>query len=95
MKITKEQVKQVAHLARLEVDEADMERIAEQIDKILGYIDTLGKAETEGVSPSFLGIDLGTAYREDVPAGHVGVDNAMANAPSSEDGYFIVPKVIG
>lgn len=43
MKITKEQVVQVAHLARLEVDEADMERIAEQIDKILEYIDTLGQ----------------------------------------------------
>ncbi len=95
MKITKEQVVQVAHLARLDVDEADMERIAEQIDKILEYIDTLGKADTEGVEPSFQGIDHDTAFREDVPVGHVGQENATANAPSSEDGYFIVPKVIG
>lgn len=95
MKITKEQVMQVAHLARLEVDEADMERIAEQIDKILEYIDTLGKAETEGVEPSFQGIDHDTAFREDIPAGHIGSENATANSPSSEDGYFIVPKVIG
>lgn len=95
MKITKEQVMQVAHLARLEVDEADMERISGQIANILEYIDTLGKADTDGVEPSFQGIDLDTAFREDIPAGHVGVDNAMMNAPESEDGYFIVPKVIG
>ena len=95
MKITKEQVMQVAHLARLEVDEADMGRIAEQIDKILEYIDTLGQADTEGVEPSFQGIELDTAFMDDIPLGHVGQDNATANAPSAEDGYFIVPKVIG
>lgn len=95
MKITKEQVIQVTHLARLEVDEADMERIAGQIGNILEYIDTLGKADTEGVEPSFQGIDHETAFREDIPAGHVGVENAMMNAPESEDGYFMVPKVIG
>jgi aspartyl-tRNA(Asn)/glutamyl-tRNA(Gln) amidotransferase subunit C len=95
MKITKKEVLYVANLARLNVDEGEVEKLASQIGDILSYMDTLEKADTQGVEPTTHAIDLTNALREDVVHTHPGVEETLANAPEREDGMFVVPKVVG
>ncbi len=95
MKISTNEVLHVAKLARLDLDQASVDKFAAQIDTILEYIDMLKQVNTEGVPPTSHAIFLNNALREDVETGHLSRENAMINAPEWEDGNFIVPKVIG
>jgi aspartyl-tRNA(Asn)/glutamyl-tRNA(Gln) amidotransferase subunit C len=94
MKITKEEVLYVARLARLELDEASIDRFSAQIATILDYVDTLKKLDTTGVQPTSHAIFLANAFREDEPDEHLDRELALANAPEKENGAFLVPKVI-
>ncbi len=95
MKITKEEVIHVANLARLDMDEALIDKFAKQIGTILEYVDTLNRVDTEGVTPTSHAISLTNAFRKDDVKEDFGKDSALANAPEKEDGNFIVPKIIG
>jgi len=94
MKITKDEVLYVADLARLDLDEAAIEKFAGQIDSILDYVDKLNEVDTAGVRPTSHAIFLTNAFREDEPKEHLDREEALANAPQKEDGSFIVPKII-
>lgn len=94
MKITKEEVLQVAGLARLDLDAAAVDRMGTQIGQVLGYIDQLNAVETGGVPPTSHTLSLTNAFREDEPAGHLDRELVLSNAPEADDGDFIVPKVI-
>ncbi|WP_319522132.1 Asp-tRNA(Asn)/Glu-tRNA(Gln) amidotransferase subunit GatC [uncultured Desulfosarcina sp.] len=94
MKITKEEVLHVAQLARLDVDEADIERFAGQIGTILEYVDALTKVETTGVTGTSHAITLTNAFREDEEKAQLAPEDALANAPEKDDSAFIVPKII-
>ena len=94
MKITKKEVLHVANLARLDIDDADVERFAGQIGTILDYVDTLKKVDTTGVPATSHAITLTNAFREDEVKGQLDPENALANAPEKESGAFVVPKVI-
>ncbi len=94
MKITKDEVLYVADLARLDLDEASIDRFAGQIDTILDYVDKLNEVDTEGIRPTSHAISLTNAFREDEPAEHLDREKALANAPEKEDGSFVVPKII-
>jgi len=95
MKITKEEVLYVAHLARLDLDEKSIEKLAGQIDEILGYIEKLNQVDTQNIKPTSHAIFLTNAFRDDKEKEHIERDLALANAPEREDGSFIVPKVVG
>jgi aspartyl-tRNA(Asn)/glutamyl-tRNA(Gln) amidotransferase subunit C len=95
VKITKEEILHVAHLARLELDEAAIDAFARQIGTILEYVDQLKGVDTEGIPPTSHAISLTNAFREDEPRAHLDNETALANAPSKEDGSFLVPKVVG
>lgn len=95
MKISQEEVLHVARLARLDLDEAFLGRLAEQIGTILEYVDTLNQADTRGVSGTSHAISLTNAFREDVVHEPLDRELALANAPEKEDGAFVVPKVVG
>jgi aspartyl-tRNA(Asn)/glutamyl-tRNA(Gln) amidotransferase subunit C len=94
MKITKDQVLYVADLARLDLDDASIDKFAGQIGTILDYIDKLNEVDTDGVRPTSHAISLTNAFREDEPIEHLETERALANAPEKEDGSFIVPKII-
>lgn len=94
MKITKEEVLHVAHLARLDIAEADVDRFAGQIDTILDYVDTLKKVDTAGVVATSHAISQTNAFREDEVQGQLAPEQALANAPEKDNGAFVVPKVI-
>ena len=95
MKITKEEVIYVANLARLDLDEAAVDKFSDQIGEILAYVDTLNQVDTRGVPPTSHAISLINAFREDDMRKHLDRDAATANAPDKDEGSFIVPKVVG
>ena len=94
MKITKQEVLHVAHLARLNVDESQIDRFDDQVSKILEYVETLNQLDTAGVAPTSHAIDMTNAFRNDELSPSLDRQSALANAPEEEDGSYIVPKVI-
>ena len=95
MKITKDEVLYVANLARLDLDEASIEKFAGQIGNILEYIAKLNEVETEGIRPTSHAISFTNVFREDEQRPPLDRERVLANAPEKEDGNFVVPKVVG
>jgi aspartyl-tRNA(Asn)/glutamyl-tRNA(Gln) amidotransferase subunit C len=94
MKISRDEVQNVAKLARLDLDDAAIDRFAEQIGDILDYVDQLKGVDTAGVEGTAHATALTNAFREDHPHEHLDRDAALGNAPEHSESAFIVPKVI-
>lgn len=94
MTISKADVLHVAHLARLDIDDVDVDRFAEQIDTILDYVDMLRQVDTTGVAATSHAITLTNAFRDDEVHAHLETEDALANAPEKDDDTFVVPRVI-
>ncbi len=94
MKITKKEVEYVAQLARLELTPQDTEKFTGQLDEILGYFDKLNQLDTSGIEPTSHAVPMDNAFREDVVKPSMDHQTALDNAPSKEDGFFKVPKII-
>ena len=94
MKITKNEVKHVAHLARLEFSEEEQEKFTSQLNDILMYIEKLNQIDTTGVEPMSHAISLNNAFRDDHVGESLKHDLALANAPEARGFFFRVPKVI-
>jgi aspartyl-tRNA(Asn)/glutamyl-tRNA(Gln) amidotransferase subunit C len=94
LKLSKEDVEHVAHLARLNFREEDKEKFTLQLNDILVYMDILNKVNTTGVEPMTHAITLNNAFRDDEVKGSVGIEKTLANAPDRMGECFRVPKVI-
>ncbi|WP_372712479.1 Asp-tRNA(Asn)/Glu-tRNA(Gln) amidotransferase subunit GatC [Ilyobacter sp.] len=95
MSLTREEVLKVAKLARLEFKDEEIQKFQIQLNDILGYIDILDEVDTEGVEP-LIQINEGVGkLREDEVRKSFTVEEALRNAPQSESGTVIVPKVVG
>ncbi len=94
MKLSKQDVEYVAKLARLEVTEAEKDKLTTQLNDILLYIDQLNELDTGGVRPMTHAIAVTNAFREDRVRESLGTQNALANAPDARGEFFRVPKVI-
>ena len=95
MKITKDEVLYVADLARLDLDEASINKFAGQIGNILDYVAKLNEVDTEDIRPTSHAISVTNVFREDQQRQHLDRERVLANAPEQEDGNFVVPKVVG
>ena len=93
-KITIQEVEHVANLARLVYDEEEKKKLAEQLGRILDYIEQLNKLNTEDVEPTSHVIHIKNVFRPDVVRPSLTRDDALANAPSDVDGLFEVPKIV-
>ena len=93
-KITKEEVKKVAHLARLELNEDEINNHAEQLEKILEYIKQLEKIDTEDVPCTTRAIEVTNVLRKDEKKNSDCTNDLLELGPSIEDKYFKVPKII-
>lgn len=87
-------VKRVAHLARIAVPEAELPKLQGELNAILGFVEQLGEVDVEGVEPMTSVTPMALPLREDVVTDGGIADKVVANAPASEDDYFMVPKVI-
>lgn len=94
MKITADEVKYVAKLARLNLSPKEVNATTEQLDRILTYVDKLNELETEGVEPTTHALSIQNAFREDEVKKSLDQKNALANGPLKNDDAFVVPKVI-
>ena len=94
MPISRDEVRRIAELARLEIPEARLDRTAAELSKVLDFAATLNRLELEGLAPSqFAPAD--TPLREDVVNGRrLARDAALAEAPEAEDGFFRVPPIV-
>ena len=93
-KITKEEVKKVAYLARLELNEDEINNHAQQLEKILEYIKQLEKIDTVDVSCTTRAIEVINVLRKDEKKNSDCINELLELGPSREDKYFKVPKII-
>jgi len=98
MKITRKDVEYVAALAHLELAPEEVERMREQLDSILGYIDKLNELDTGKVEPMAQVLSAESrseaAWRDDAPRPALPRLDALAAAPDAQEPFFKVPKVI-
>ena len=93
-KITKEQVNKVANLARLELNENEISNHAEQLEKILDYIRQLEKIDTDDIPCTTRAIEVINVFRKDENKYSYCNEELLELAPSREDKFFKVPKII-
>ena len=93
-KITKEEVKKVAQLARLELNEHEINNHAEQLEKILDYVKQLEKIDTDDVPCTTRAIEVTNVFRKDEKIDFENIEEILELGPSKEDKYFKVPKII-
>ena len=93
-KITKEEVKKVANLARLELNEDEINNHAEQLEKILEYIKQLEKIDTDDVPCTTRAIEVNNVFRKDEKKISECKIELLELGPSVENKYFKVPKII-
>lgn len=94
MKISRAEVEHVARLARLALQDDELERLTGQMDAILGYVEQLNELNTEGIVPTAHAVPMENAFRTDEARPSIGIEKALQNAPAAAEGAFKVPKVI-
>jgi aspartyl-tRNA(Asn)/glutamyl-tRNA(Gln) amidotransferase subunit C len=93
MAITRDQVIHVAKLARLELSDDELERMREQLSAILEAVGKVSELDLAEVEPTAHPLDLVNVFADDLPRPSLSREEALANAPDPEDGFFGVPAV--
>ncbi len=94
MKLTKDTVKHVAKLANLPLTSEEEEKYAEQLSKILEYIDQLNKVDTTGVEPTFnVSGQLNIVAKDEIGDCALSQEDVLSNAPKKENGFFVTKGV--
>jgi len=92
--LDKDQVQQIATLARLKLSEDEYAESVKKLSKIVDFVDQLSQADTSGVIPMAHPLDLAQRLRPDVVTEPDHRDHYQENAASVTDGLYLVPKVI-
>lgn len=94
MPISEQQVRHIANLARIDLDDAEVAGFARQLDAIVGYVEQLREADTTGVEPIANVAGLTNVLRADEPGALLPTTAALAIAPQASDSAYLVPKVV-
>jgi aspartyl-tRNA(Asn)/glutamyl-tRNA(Gln) amidotransferase subunit C len=92
--IERRDVEHVARLARLALTDAELEKMREQLNGILAYIEKLNALDTRDVEPTSHAVPMVNVMRDDAPGPCLPRDEALANAPDRADEFFRVPRII-
>lgn len=92
--ISKEQVKHVANLARLAINEEEVEMFTQQLGDIINYAELLNDLDTSDVEPTTHVLDLKNVLRKDEAKEWITKEDALKNAPDQADGQFRVPSIL-
>jgi aspartyl-tRNA(Asn)/glutamyl-tRNA(Gln) amidotransferase subunit C len=95
MSISRQDVEKVALLARLQLSDAELTAMTDELAQIVGYVDQLADANTENVEPMAHAIELTNVFRADAAAPSLPRDVALANAPHHDARGYLVPAVLG
>lgn len=94
MKITVKEVEYVARLAYLDLDQGEKEKFADQLNRILEYMEKLNELDTSEVEPTSHVLPMVNAFKEDKVEGSYPVKNMLDNAPEREGDFVKVPRVV-
>jgi len=94
-KLTEEQVRGVGRLSRLKCSEQEIAEFTAQLGAILDYVALLDELDTKGVEPLAHCLPVHNVFREDEVEASLSNEQALANAPQREDGFFAVPRILG
>ena len=94
MSISTDEVKAIARLARLAIDDSAIPGYADQLSRILTFIEQMNQAETDGIEPMAHPLDLNVRLRPDRVTEKNERDLFQAQAPEIKNGLYLVPKVI-
>lgn len=87
-------VKKVATLARLEMNEAELEAVRVKLGSIMKFVEQLGEVNTDNIEPLSNVVDIKLRLRDDVVNDGGQQTKVLANAPEAMEGFFVVPKVV-
>ncbi|EHL99224.1 Asp-tRNA(Asn)/Glu-tRNA(Gln) amidotransferase subunit GatC [Lentilactobacillus parafarraginis] len=93
-KISEDQVRHVAQLAKLKINDDQLPYFTTQLDQIIGLFETLSEVDTDGIKPTSSVTDQVNVMREDVADNWNQRDGLLASAPDTQDGYIRVPTII-
>jgi len=94
MSLDQAQVRRIAHLARLEIGDAEAEHYAKELSRILDLVEQMNAVDTTGVAPMAHPNDAGLRLREDAVTESDQRERFLKIAPAAEAGLYLVPKVI-
>lgn len=94
MEITDEIVDHLAHLARLEFNGVQKEKIKQDLTRIIGFVDQLSSVNTDGVEPLIFMTDTENVLRDDDDVVSITQEEALKNAPVHDSDYFKIPTVL-
>ena len=94
MSVDANQVRRIAHLARIAVADEDVEHLAGELNAILAFVEQLSEVDVEGVEPMTSVTPMAMTMRQDVVTDGGIADEIVRNAPATEDHFFLVPKVV-
>jgi aspartyl-tRNA(Asn)/glutamyl-tRNA(Gln) amidotransferase subunit C len=95
MSITRRDVENVALLARLQFSEPEMDRLADELAKIVSYVDHLAEVNTEGVEPMAHAVEVHNVFAADEVGPSLPREAALSNAPRHNERGYLVPPVFG
>lgn len=87
-------VKRIAHLSRIRIEESEVPALAGELNTILGFVEQLDEVDVSGVEPMTSVTPMALRLREDKVTAGGHAERIVANAPLSEDNFFMVPKVV-
>jgi aspartyl-tRNA(Asn)/glutamyl-tRNA(Gln) amidotransferase subunit C len=94
MSVDQATVRRIAHLARIKVSEHDVPHLQAELNAILAFVEELASVDVEGVEPMTSVQPMPMKRREDIVTEGAIPDAIVANAPVSDDHFFVVPKVV-
>jgi aspartyl-tRNA(Asn)/glutamyl-tRNA(Gln) amidotransferase subunit C len=93
-RISPDEVREIAGLARLRLDEAEVDRLTHELDGILGYIETVKGLDTTDVLPMTHAVPFDCPMRPDEPGQSLSIDEVLQNAPRRNERSFEVPRIL-
>lgn len=93
-KITVDTVKKISSLAHIKIDDAHLNHVAQELDSIVNWVEKLNQIDVSNVQPLTGGIDMALSLREDQINDGGYPDKIVKNAPSPDEFFFTVPKVV-
>lgn len=94
MAIDKNNVEYTARLARIDLQSKELEKLAKQLQEIVGFIDKLKEIDVERINPTSHILSMDNVLREDVARASLPVEKVLMNAPQKQGNFFLIPKVI-
>lgn len=94
MSLDKDTVRKVATLARIKMDDAELEKVQEKLNNIIGFVEQLDEVNTDNVEPLPSPVDIKLKLRKDEVSDGGYANDVLANAPEEMENFYVVPKVV-